>query len=418
MRWHFKRSMAIKKDVSLPTGSIKLIFLIELAFKNLFSKKLRAFLTMTGVLVGVGAVIFLLAFGLGLRQVVTDQVVDSDSIRTIDVLPAKAQIVKLTDESIKRIERTSGVETVAPIYYYAGKTELNGAKVESVVYGVNNTYSSLVRFKRIAGVQPQFSDDHTMVVNSAYVEALGFKNPQQVLGKELKISLAVRVPTENGDEKKVITYAAAVRSVIESGSGAEMYISSKIFSENGVDVASQLKVLSEDKKYVEAIQRKVETLGFTSTSPLQTLEQINQFFVILNLLFVGFGGIGLLIATLGMFNTLTVSLLERTKEIGLMVALGARRRDVRRLFVVESVSLALLGGVLGVIGSGAISVVVNTVLQRLSRSRGVEDAFSLFSYPWWLQVAVLIFSVVLGLIVVILPARRASRINPIEALKI
>ncbi len=418
MRSFSKNPLAIKKSVSLPTGTIKTTFLIEMAFKNLFSKKLRTILTMTGVLVGIGAVIFLLAFGLGLRDLVTNQVVDSSSIRTIDVVPAKAQLVQLGDENIKRIERTNGVSKVAPVYYYAGKTEFNNAKVESVVYGVDEGYKEMVQFKRVEGVVPQFSDAKTLVVNTAYIQALGIKNPQQILGKELTLKVGVRVPTEQGEEKKTITHSAVVRSVIDSGSGAELYISSDVFTQNGVDSASQLKVLVDDKSYVDAVQKKVETLGFTSTSPLQTLEQINQFFVILNLLFIGFGGIGLLIATLGMFNTLTVSLLERTKEIGLMVALGARRRDVRRLFVVESVSLSVLGGLLGIIGSACISAVVNRIMQQLSRARGADDVFSLFSYPWWLHASVLGFSVALGLLVVVLPARRAARINPIEALKI
>lgn len=409
----------IKKDVSLPKGSVRRMMLIEIAFKNLFSKKLRTGLTVGGVLVGVGAVIFLLAFGLGLREVVTDQVVNSDSIRTIDVTPAKAQLVQLNSENIKRIERTAGVTTVASVYHYAGTTSFNNAKIESVVYGVDQKYTDLVQFKRVAGTAPTLGKADTLVVNTAFVQALGLKDSQQILGKKLAVTMNVLVPNESGSTtKKTITHDALVESVIESGSGAELYMASSTFTDAGVDTTSELKVLVQDKKYVSDIQKKIETLGFTSSSPLQTLEQINQFFVILNLLFVGFGGIGLLIATLGMFNTLTVSLLERTKEIGLMVALGARRRDIRRLFIVESISLAVMGGILGILMSMGTSFVVNIALRQLSRSRGVTDTFNLFSYPWWLILSVIGFSFVLGLLVVVLPARRAVRINPIEALKI
>lgn len=392
--------------------------LAEIAFKNLFSKKLRTALTMSGVMVGIGAVLFLLAFGLGLREVVTNQVVDSDSIRTIDVVPAKVQLVTLSDEKVKRIERTAGVASVAPIYLYAGKSTINNATIESVVYGVTKQYGDLVSLKRLAGSAPDLGSSQKLIVNSAYVEALGLSNPQQVIGKTIEIKIPVSVNVDGVDQKIEIKHPGTITSVVESGAGAEMYMSASVFTDAGVDYASQLKVLAEDKKYVSAIQQKVETLGFTSTSPLQTLEQINQFFVILNLLFVGFGGIGLLIATLGMFNTLTVSLLERTKEIGLMIALGARQRDIRRLFVAESISLAVMGGILGILGSGIVSFAVNGLLQRLSRSRGVNENFMLFSYPWWLMALVLLFSILLGLFVVILPARRAVRINPIEALKI
>lgn len=413
----FIRRVAIKRDVSLPSGSVRLVMLAEIAFKNLFSKKLRTTLTMLGVIVGIGAVLFLVAFGLGLRNVVTDQVVDSDSIRTVDVVPAKAQLVKLSSDNVTRIKNTTGVSSVAPVYYYAGKTNFNNAKIESVVYGVDRMYADLNRTTRVAGQAPSFGGD-AIIANSAYVKALGLSGAEKLIGKDLTIEIAILAQTETGEEKKVITHKAKVSSVIESGSGAELYIASSVFKDAGVNAASQLKVLADDKSSVSDIQKKVETLGFTSTSPLQTLEQINQFFVILNLLFVGFGGIGLLIATLGMFNTLTVSLLERTKEIGLMVALGARRRDIRRLFVVESVALSVLGGLLGIISTFGISIVVNIILQRLSQARGVSSDFSLFSFPLWLIIAVLGFSFFLGLLVVILPARRAVRINPIEALKI
>ena len=89
----------IKRSVSLPSGSIRNRMLVDIALKNLFYKRLRTSLTIMGVMIGVGAVLFLLAFGFGLRNVVSNQVVDSNSIRTIDVLSAKSQLVKYVPEN-------------------------------------------------------------------------------------------------------------------------------------------------------------------------------------------------------------------------------------------------------------------------------------------------------------------------------
>lgn len=407
----------LKKDVSLPGGSLKYIQLVDIAFKNLFYKKLRTSLTIAGVFIGVGAVAFLLAFGFGLRDVVARQVVDSNSIRTVDVTPAKANLVQLNGENQQRIKDTSGVLSVAPVYFYAAKANYANAETEGVLYGGSQEFIRLSSFKRVAGELPNFENDpKALFVNAAYLKAIGTREPQQIIGKEVEVSTTL--PPVNGAESpQELSFTAVVRGVVESGSGSELFVSDSIFQDAGVESASQLKVLVGDKADVPTVQKKVEALGFLSTSPLQTLEQINQIFGILNIVFLGFGGIGLLIATLGMFNTLTISLLERTKEIGLMVALGARHKDVKRLFIVEAVGLAILGGGLGVAGAYGLSTVVNMVLNQLAQRRGVVDSFNLFSFPWWLILSLLGFSVLLGLLVVFLPARRAARINPIEALK-
>lgn len=410
----------IKKSVSLPSGSIKILQLIDIAFKNLFHKKLRTGLTVSGVIIGIGAVTFLLSFGFGLRDVVTTQVVDSNSVRTVDVSPAKANLVTLDSENVSRIARTSGVVSTAPVYFYAGKIDYANAKTQAVVYGIGQKYVDLTSFQRVAGTVPNFKDSssyNSLYVSSTYAEAIGVKNVEQLVGKKLSVSIDLLLPKNTQQPKKTIIHEGTVKGIIANGQGSEVYVSEKVFTNAGVDSANQLKVLANDKADVPIIQQKVESLGFTSVSPLQTLEQINQIFRILNIVFLGFGAIGLVIATLGMFNTLTISLLERTKEIGLMVALGARKKDIKRLFIVEAVGLAVIGGILGIAGAGLVSAVINYSLNQLARNRGVDAGFQIFSYPAWLIGALLIFSAILGIVVVYIPARRAARINPIEALK-
>ena len=125
----------------------------------------------------------------------------------------------------------------------------------------------------------------------------------------------------------------------------------------------------------------------------------------------------MLIATTGMLNTLTVALLERTKEVGLMMALGARRRDMRRLFIVESLLLTIIGGTVGILLALILGFVVNMVSNSVALSRGVDESFSLFAVPWWLVVGTVVFMCLLGYLVSLLPAIRAGRIAPIDALR-
>ena len=152
-------------------------------------------------------------------------------------------------------------------------------------------------------------------------------------------------------------------------------------------------------------------------SPVDTLNEINKVFNYLNLILIGFGGIGMLIAILGMFNTLTISLLERTKEIGLMVALGARSVDMKRLFIFEALFLSLVGATLGIVGAVGLGWLINIVMNMLAAGRGVKDGFQLFAHPYQLVFGVIGFMVIVGLLVVVLPARRAQKISPIDALR-
>jgi putative ABC transport system permease protein len=165
------------------------------------------------------------------------------------------------------------------------------------------------------------------------------------------------------------------------------------------------------------VRKLVEGLGFATASPYDTLTQITQLFTDFDFILLGFGGIGMVIAVLGMFNTLTISLLERTKEVALMVTLGARKRDVRALFLNEAVFLAGVGGMIGIALAGLVGFTVNTLLSRLAHSRGVHGAVSIFYLPLWLIAVTLVFAVGTGLLVAIYPVNKAGKIDPVDILR-
>ncbi len=402
------RTRAENKGVIHP----KLLF--RLAYKNLFYKRLRTSLTILGVIIGIGSIVFLLSFGFGLQNLVSKQVVGSNSVQTIDVTSPRSKILKLNSDTVKQIRELKGVSDVAVSYNSAGKLKNNGSQTESVVYGVDSTFIDLSSLEFSSGKNFDTSANSEVIINSALAKAIGVSDVAKAKGQ--KISISFEAITSDQQEKKTITKDLTLQGVFTSDSRAEAFIDQSHFVAAGVESATQLKVVVPEKNNLTDARKTIESLGFTTTSPLDTVEQINQFFTLLRFILIGFGGIGMIVAILGMFNTLTISLLERTREIGLMISLGARKQDINRMFITEALFLSLLGGFIGVVGAVLIGMIGNFILNNFASRNGVKEHISAFVVSPTLALVVLALSGLIGLIVVYFPARRASMTDPIEAL--
>jgi putative ABC transport system permease protein len=178
--------------------------------------------------------------------------------------------------------------------------------------------------------------------------------------------------------------------------------------------AARVQLASSDA--YERVRREVEQTGAFVTSFREQFGQLERLFLIMDLAFGIIGFIALLVATLGIANTMMMNVMERRREIGVMKAVGGDERDLQRLFIAESVALGLLGGVLGlVLARGITSLIqfgVDVYVQRLGLPR-----FDLFQAPVWLSLAIVGVAVLVSLLAGLAPARRAARVEPIEALR-
>lgn len=407
--------MKIKKNSS-KQATVRLSIIIAIAQKNLLHKKLRTTLTATGIAIGIGAVYFLLSFGLGLQHLVTTEVIGNQSIKTIDVTTPNSQIIKIDDINTQRIEEIASVENVGKAYYFPGGIKLSNSESDAIVYGIDSHYESLTILNLVSGVfLGSSTEQKPIVLNKATLQAAGLTDdPDAIIGKTVEIIVPL---AKYRPEAGTYTDTFTIVGIIDSGSGSEVFVPSRVFRERGIDAYTQLKVGAQDVTDVKIIRSQIESLGFETTSPIDTIEEINRVFRFFNLILIGFGGIGMIIAILGMFNTLTISLLERTKEIGLMIALGARSVDVKKMFIIEALMLSLLGSVIGMMGAYILGRGINVIMNIFASKRGVQGSFELFANPPYLVAGTLIFMVSVGLLVVFLPARRAQRINPIDALR-
>lgn len=397
------------------TSSMRLGVIVKIARKNLFFRKLRTILTIMGVVIGVGSVVFLVSFGVGLQRLVEKQVIGSKSIKTIDVTAVASKKVFLNSDAIKEISGMSGAEKVGKVYTLAGKIKLNNSESSSVVYAADQKYIDLSSFDKVAGKLLDAKNSTDAIVNTSLLKTQGITDNSKAIGQDLSISFTVAATADKAEYQA--TADVKIKGVIESGSGSEVFVSSSIAENENITNASQAKVLATTRDSVQKLRSDIESRGYSTTSPLDTISDIEKVFALLQMILVGFGGIGVVIAVLGMFNTLTITLLERTKEIGLIVTLGGQQSDIKKLFIVEALMLSMLGGVFGIFMAFILGLVGDLILNIYAHNNGITETLSTFYISPILILVCLLATAVVGLIVVYFPAKRASKISPLDAMR-
>ena len=164
------------------------------------------------------------------------------------------------------------------------------------------------------------------------------------------------------------------------------------------------------------IRKQIEAMGYTTRSVADTVAQINSLFATAKTLLLLLGMVALAVAALGMFNTLTVSLLERTREVGLMKAMGMKSSEVKELFLTESMTMGFFGGVLGIVAGFVLGKLLGLILSFFAIFKGV--GYIDVSYlPLSFVLVILLLSLIVGLATGIYPAKRATKISALNALR-
>lgn len=169
-------------------------------------------------------------------------------------------------------------------------------------------------------------------------------------------------------------------------------------------------------KHVDATQKAIEKMGFSTFSLAEATRNLRRFFAVLDLFLGIFGSLALAVASLGIINTLVMAILERRREIGIMKALGASDRDVKRLFFAEAGAMGLTGGLLGVLMGWAIGKVINFG-TNIWLARQELPPEQIWSVPLWLVAGAIGFSIVVSLAAGLYPAARAAKLDPVQALR-
>ena len=391
---------------------VKRRVLMFMAWRNLTHKKMRSFLTLFGIVIGIGGIYFLISLGLGIQQLVTDRVVGGESVKSIDVTTANEKNISLDSDTYTKLKNLPHVIGIGGMYSFAGLVNLRGSSVDVVVYGANDSYLKMLDLKLLSGSLIKTGSDNDILINQSVLRSLDYKKPEDAIGKKITLIIP-SLGVEEVQFKKEFT----IVGVSADQSGAELYVASDILMAAGAENFNQIRIEASDVDGARSLRSQIKALGLTTASPIDTVDQIDQVFKFFNLILASFGAIGMIVAILGMFNTITISLLERTREIGLMVALGGRDTDMRMLIVFEAMLLSFIGSILGILSATIFGQLINLGLNLFARSRGVTEGFQLFATTWWLVLGTIGFMMLVGLVVVFIPARQAARLNPIDALR-
>ncbi|NAT10221.1 hypothetical protein C4E22_01480 [ANME-1 cluster archaeon AG-394-G06] len=389
-----------------------------LAFRSIRERKARSILTVLGIAVGIAAIVSLMSVGYGMEEAITGELTgmaDMISVMPGEIRGAHSYIEKgsFTDRDVSDLQRIGGIKEISAMTYDAAEVEYRNENVPIFVFGGD-----------------------TKELEGFYVEPVGLKEGRWLRENDYKACvIGDRVANDFFDEVIHVNDKLVINSdkfivvgVFEKG---DMLYSNDVDSNIFLTLRAAKEVLQTDEiKYIivrvykieeaERVAEEIEEVindnhGLDDFAMAMTMgsmiEMMDDIFNIIQGVLVGIAAIALIVASIGIMNTMLMSVMERTHEIGVMKAIGAKSRDVLSLFLLESSIVSLVGGVTGCV----VGVIVAKVLSFLgSTASGLEIAAIVKPEVLLAGIAV---AVIVGVLSGFYPARKASRMSPVEAVR-
>lgn len=393
--------------------------LISISFQGIRKRGSRFWFTALGMAVAIGVILFLVSLGFGLQRLLLEQITTEESLLTLDVVSPESGFIPLTPDLISEIESIEGVDQVLPQLVVTGQVELTGFTSQITLYGVDPEFFALVGLAPVEGDVFTGRDQREIVVNKATAELFDCFSDEII---EEQIGITLFIPTEEDtamvDPLEVEGPFKVVGIIEEPGVPAQAYLPRAVLEKEWGDFKEYqlIKVKTTDGQALEYVREELLEKGLLVSALSEIIQEADRVFRVIQIVLGIFGVFALIVAAIGLINTMTITLLERTNEIGIMRATGASSRDIKRLFLAESFLTGFLGGLLGIILGVTVAEGFNLLLNVFARTLGGQPV-SLFVYPVQFLVFILVLSTFVGLIGGLWPARRASGLNPLEALR-
>lgn len=439
--------------------------LFNLGIRNLLRRKTRTILAIIGVVVGTSAIIVMLSIGFGLSANFQEQIESYGNLHLVNVYPGgggygpgvveastgAGQQAVLNDKTITSIENIEGVDAATPrVEEYM--TIGIGKYIASVgIVGMRPEVMEKFNYGLQDGRLLNSGDNFTLVFGNQV--PTWFYNPKKTLYSGWSGEAQVDAITDKiiltGDpeygQKRRSTgsedidykeYKAKGVGILDNPNNETAYYvytdletiktiqadlrkarKESIITQQGYNYAM---VYVKDINDVQEVSDTIREMGFQTDSLNDWLEAMQDQARMIQGILGGIGAISLLVAALGITNTMIMSIYERTKEIGVMKVIGANLSDIRKMFLLEAGMIGFLGGSIGVLISYILSLLMNTVLagvigMLLGSIGGGGSTISLI--PWWVAVGGLLFATAIGVISGYSPARRAMRLSALESLR-
>ncbi|MEA3398876.1 MAG: ABC transporter permease [Patescibacteria group bacterium] len=393
--------------------------ILRLSTRMFRTNRSRTILTILGISVGIGAILFLVSLGYGLQNMILNQITTSDALLSLDVSTGDIESFQLDNSSIEDIKVIPGVEKISPLLSSQGQMSIKDISSELEINFVDREYFRLDG--TVVGKGEFFTaeakDRNKIIISSSALKLFNL-NEDNAFNKEIKFSVFKQAVDEGDWQRDLIELDENFKiiGIIAEDNSNYVYLPFAIGQELNFENYSKIKVKVDKEENLEFIRSAIIEKGYIVSALSDIIEQANQVFQIIQIILGSFGIIALIVSAIGMFNTMTITLLERTQEIGIMKALGATGGDVWKMFLAESVIIGFLGGLGGIIIGMVGGEAFNYGLNILAGALGGEK-IDMFFTPYWFTILIITFSTFVGLVTGFYPARRAARINALEALR-
>ncbi len=435
--------------------------MIKMALRNLWKRKLRTFLTILGVIIGTASIVVMVSIGIGMNESFQKQVEQWGSLQVINVYAVgnnsyyyddseSANINKndkkateITVNTIEEFKKIPHVEAATPVmneymYFIAGKYVADAS-----IQGIDPASMEAMGYKAEQGRVLQEGDSKTVVFGADVVS--NFYNPKlswrmrydspspevDILNDKVMVTTDWNYGTKYAD-KTIKPIKVDVVGTISSGGNdgynvfmpikelekikiaQSEYEAKKYNNRNaekikkGVYQNAMVKVDNMDN--VKEVQESIKNMGFRASSLTDELETMKETTKMLRMMLGAIGAISLIVAAIGITNTMVMAIYERTREIGVMKVIGASLSDIKKLFLTEAAFIGFAGGLAGILVSLGASKIVNIFAIRTNSNM-------LSSIPLWLCGASLLFATFIGIAAGYLPAKRAMKLSALSAIK-
>lgn len=441
---------------------MRFLDLLRLSLENLGRRTGRAFLTAIGVVIGTAAVVVLVSLGMGLQRSMTMQFGSISELTQIQVHPNYGDYVEgiayevaspigppgspppnqrlITDQSLEDFVQLPGVTGVYPRdWLQSGQIKFGRYEGWGEVLGVPpDTLKELGLVAEQGGLE---LGKGTVVIGSAIQQ--NFYDPRLQPGQppppvpemfDQNLTFVLYKWTKDGVEVRKSVQARVVGVLAETRLESDYQIYMTLEEVEGYNQwVLGRRILRSNEGYpmtivnvgeigeVLDVADRIAELGYQVYTPQTYVQGIQGFFLILQIIFGGIGAISLLVAAIGIANTMTMAILERTRDIGLMKAVGATNRDVMGIFLAEAAGIGLFGGIGGIVLGWTASQIVNVLglvymAGQVNQNGWMNSAIASYT-PTWLLIFGVLFATLIGTLSGLYPALRAATLIPVEALK-